>query len=441
MLRILIITVLMMLSQRQIEVVKEPLHDFNILSGVTGSAKTFVANIVWYRQIIQAKPNSRFIQSGNTEESIYDNVTSQILEIDSVDRALDYVGLAQKKRLIVKATNTQVICTGANTEKAQDRIQGKSVDGWYADEIVKQPKSFIDMAISRCRQNVNGKLVFSPMIWTCNPDSPSHYIKTNFINKIEDPNDNTIDGVNWEFGFYDNPLMTKDYVDKMMRTFSGVFYERMILGKWVLAEGIIYDKYNRREHVKDLAWWGKRKERVKSYFLGIDWGYSNPMAIVLFAEDGDGILYAIDEIYVTQISIKQELKDTMTIKGWFELGIEYAMADKSRPDSIVDFSDLTGIDTYPASHSVKNDYIMEVQKRYIAGSNGEYGIYYIGEKVPYLLKEKDNYRWKENSTKDEPVKEKDHGQDAEQYLIYSRKNTFNFMDSTMEGKLRVENRV
>ena len=71
-------------SQKQIEILKYPkLEDFNILSGVTGSAKSYAANIRFYYEIITAPRNSTFIISGNTSLSLYDNVIKPLLEIDS----------------------------------------------------------------------------------------------------------------------------------------------------------------------------------------------------------------------------------------------------------------------------------------------------------------------------------------------------------------------
>ena len=257
-------------SDKQADFFYSDLHDYNILSGVTGSGKSFAVNLKFYKMICEAPAGSLFLVSANTEDSLYDNVIAPLMKIDYGVNWLRYSGVTGKKRIIVK-TGTQVVCVGASTEKAQDRIQGKSVSGWYGDEIVKQPRSFIDMANSRCRQSVGGQLVKSPIIWTCNPDHPSHFIKTEYIDN------DRIDVRNWYFGFYDNPLMNEKFIDDMKSSFSGVFLERMIYGKWVIAEGAIYIDFGREKQVVDVV------PELQEYFWSLDWGYENPMAILLMA--------------------------------------------------------------------------------------------------------------------------------------------------------------
>ena len=59
---------------------------------------------------------------------------------------------------------------GANTEAAQDSLQGLTAAGAYADEAALFPQSFIDQMIARCS-------VFGRKIWlNCNPQGPHHYI-------------------------------------------------------------------------------------------------------------------------------------------------------------------------------------------------------------------------------------------------------------------------
>jgi hypothetical protein len=95
-----------------------------------------------------------------------------------------------------------------------------------------------------------------------------------------------------------------------------VFYDRFILGRWVLAEGVIYDRFRRDEHIVDSFPIGQ----VKEYVLGIDWGYAkdHPLAILLIACT-DGGYYVIDEIYAEGLEINDDLKDLMTRKGWYNL--------------------------------------------------------------------------------------------------------------------------
>ena len=47
----------------------------------------------------------------------------------------------------------------------------------------------------------------------------------------------------------DNLSLSEKVKDRFKRMFSGVFYQRYILGLWVIAEGLIYSMFNEDEHV------------------------------------------------------------------------------------------------------------------------------------------------------------------------------------------------
>jgi PBSX family phage terminase large subunit len=399
-------------SAKQLEFIQTPPVDINILSGVTGSGKSFPTNIYLYYLINKSSHKSKFIFSGNTFESLYDNVIDPILEMDYGIGALQFKNVANRPRITVKATKTHVICVGADNERAKDRIQGKpEIDGWYGDEVVKQPKSFVEMALSRLRKEDNGKIVVTPAWWTCNPDSPSHYIKTDFIDKGLKASVR-----NWSFGFWDNPLMTQEYIDKQVQRFSGVFYERMILGKWVSAEGQIYAGFSRADHIQEPP-----DKGIKEWIIGIDWGWDNPMALLLIAVDYDNRFYVVDEIYERERNIDVGLRNLIESKGWFKKGVSWSYGDPSRPDSINLFYQVTGIRCLPAANDVY-DGIQAVQRRLVDRGDGSRRVY-VSSKCINTLKEIENYRWsrtKDDKGRDQPIKEDDHTVDALRYAIFTR---------------------
>jgi len=427
-------------SIKQRQVYHSEFKDFSLLWGKTGSGKSFVANLKFYKWICRAPKNSKFILSGNTQESLHDNVISELKKFDAGINWLQYKTVANKQRLIVKHTGTRVKCIGANNEKAQDRIQGGNEDGWYADEVIKQPKSFVDMAISRCRYEKNGVLTFAPVLWTFNPDGQSHYIKTDYFDKIQE-----INGEEIFFSFEDNPLIYDeikkgfkgDFVDKIKKRFTGVFKLRMVEGKWANAEGVIYDKFDRNKHIVESY----PIPEVKEYVLGIDWGYAkdHPLAIGLFAVT-DRAYYCIDEIYVEQQLIDQSLIEIMKKKGWYKLPItwkptgqftktqsdftkpSYAYCDNARPDLMKQFKDLSGITTIGAVKDVE-DGIQAVQRKFIQQGDGSYGFYFLKGRVPNHIREFELYRWDSlisGHGKNVPKKVDDHSPDEVRYMVYTR---------------------
>jgi PBSX family phage terminase large subunit len=99
------------------------------------------------------------------------------------------------------------------------------------------------MAITRC--SVDG----AQMFWTMNPESPYHFIYTDYITNQELLESGTVK--TWHFTLEDNLHLSPRYIEELKRVNrkSKVNYKRNILGQWVIAEGIIYDSFDEEVHV------------------------------------------------------------------------------------------------------------------------------------------------------------------------------------------------
>ena len=74
--------------------------------------------------------------------------------------------------------------------------------------------------------------------------------------------------------------------------YSGVFYQRYILGEWSVADGVVYDNFDRETMVVDLP----ADIVFEKYWISIDYGTQNPTVFKLWALY-KGIWYNIDEYY------------------------------------------------------------------------------------------------------------------------------------------------
>lgn len=109
--------------------------------------------------------------------------------------------------------------------------------GAYVDELTQIPEDFYRMLLSRL--SVKGAKLYA----TTNPDTPTHWVKLDIID-----NEN-IDKKVWSFTFDDNEILKREneeYFENLRREYQSmgeVYYQRFILGLWVLAEGIIYKQF------------------------------------------------------------------------------------------------------------------------------------------------------------------------------------------------------
>lgn len=210
----------------------------NICHGSVRSGKTIACNARWLLFLLQSN-STEFLISGKTSQSLRRNVIKPLIQMMNTDN-IPYEYRKHDGELEIR--DKLCYCMGFNDEKAVDVIAGMSVGGWYADEISRCPQSAVEMAISRCSDEG------ARMFWNTNPDSPYHYIYTNYIS-----NKNLIDSGSvkvFKFLLEDNPNLPRKYVEELKRVNmkSDVFYKRNILGQWVIAEGAIYDQFVESEN-------------------------------------------------------------------------------------------------------------------------------------------------------------------------------------------------
>jgi len=376
-------------------------HSFNILSGAVSSGKTYISNLRWYKHICDAPNNSLLVMIGKTSESLKDNCIRWIMDMDN-GLTLDETKMPM--RLYSRHNNVEVACAGGDNERAWQRIQGKTTAGAYFDEVTNLPQTLVQNIAKGCRHE--GKVW--PKFMTCNPDSPSHYIKTNYIENPE------IDKRVWYFGLPDNPSLTKEYIREVKQLYTGALYDRMILGKWVQSEGVVYDEFNRETHIFD-----KMQNSVKEWIIGLDHGWEHPLAICLLAVDYDGNYWLMDEVYKKHQHIDDSLKALLIAKGWFnKKRISYVYADSARPDLNNKLNKVLGLPIIPATKDV-------FEGINCVNNHFKRNKLHIHKDCNEFMREIDCYVWKEKSGKptDEPVKENDDLMDALRYAIYSREKS------------------
>jgi len=212
----------------------------NIAHGSVRSGKTIAAT--WrFLSHIALTDYDEFMISGKTRDTIERNVIRDLIRM--IDGAMDYKYRKFDNYLEIEGKKIWLI--GFSDEGATEKVRGMTVGGWYADELTSASKSTVEMAITRC--SVDG----AKMFWTMNPESPYHFIYTDYITNTDLLEAGTVKA--WHFNLEDNLHLSPKYVEELKRVNrkSKVNYKRNILGQWVIAEGIIYDQFDEDVHVYD----------------------------------------------------------------------------------------------------------------------------------------------------------------------------------------------
>lgn len=224
-------------SYRQQEYLYDSDAFINIAHGAVRSGKTIVATFKFLIFILKSNYNE-FLISGKTRDTIERNVIRDLIKM--IDGQIPYK--YRKFDNYLEIADNRVWLIGFSDEGATEKVRGMTVGGWYADELTSASKSTVEMAITRC--SVDG----AKMFWTMNPESPYHYIYTDYITNQELLDSGTVKC--WHFTLEDNLHLSPVYVEELKRVNrkSQVNYKRNILGEWVIAEGAIYDTFDETRH-------------------------------------------------------------------------------------------------------------------------------------------------------------------------------------------------
>ena len=210
----------------------------NIAHGSVRSGKTIAATFKFLIFVLKSN-YYEFMISGKTRDTIERNVVRDLIRM--IDGNIPYK--YRKFDNYIEIADKKIWLIGFSDEGATEKVRGMTVGGWYADEITSASKSTVEMAITRC--SVDG----AKMFWTMNPESPYHFIYTDYITNTDLINSGTVKV--WHFTLEDNLHLSKRYIEELKRVNrkSKVNYKRNILGEWVIAEGAIYDMFDETKHV------------------------------------------------------------------------------------------------------------------------------------------------------------------------------------------------
>ena len=200
----------------------------------------------------------------------------------------------------------------------------------------------------------------------------------------------------------DNPALSPEIRKRYKRLYSGIFYDRFILGKWVASSGVIYPMFNPKIHV-----FSKPPENCSRYFISCDYGTVNPCSFGLWGFS-EGIWYRLEEYYYSSkregISRTDEEHYSALEKLAKDIPIESVIVDPSA-SSFIECIRRHG--KFNVIHA-RNDVISGIRK--VSDALKQRKIMFSADCTD-CLREFSLYRWNEKSGGDIPVKENDHALD------------------------------
>ena len=387
------------LTPKQDSVLNRVIADDFFICGLHGakrSGKTYVNNLIFMYELTRVRKiadelgvdEPMYILAGTSSTAIQNNILQELYNSFGIEPKYDRHG-----SFILAGVKVVQVYTGSIA--GLKRARGFTAYGAYVNEASLANEEVFKEIISRCSGDG------ARILWDSNPDNPNHWLNTDYINNEDD------DIVDFRFQLDDNTFLSERYRESIKSaTPTGKFYDRDILGLWTVAEGAIYSDFDKEIHVID-----KPKYDIVEYYAGVDWGYDHYGSIVILGEDEAGNTYILDGIAEQYKEIDWWVERAKEFQGIY--GDMMFYADSARPEHVARFK-RDKLRTINADKSVIAG-IEEVAKRF-----KEERLFYIKGSLPRFEDEIYNYRWKPNSTRDEPIQEYDDVLDAIRYAVYSK---------------------
>lgn len=182
-----------------------------------------------------------------------------------------------------KAGQKIVIFVGGGKADSYKKILGNSYGLWIATEINEHydandsKTSFIKVAFARQLASDNPK-----WFWDLNPGNPNDTIYSEYLDLWQEKG--LLGGYNYQhFTIFDNAAITEQRKAEIISQYdpSSIWYQRDILGKRVVAEGLIYCEF-KDYHIVKMQDWNAIDEKgnytndirksLKFISVGVDFG-------------------------------------------------------------------------------------------------------------------------------------------------------------------------
>ncbi len=386
-------------------------HTAVICDGAVRSGKTVCLSLSFVAWSMCHFTGQNFGLCGKTIAALRRNVIGPLLgHLNAIGFECDYkisqnyldIGVRQG-RAAGRRQNRYYLFSGKD-EASAARIQGVTLAGVLFDEVALMPRAFVEQALARC--SVEG----SRFWFNCNPESPYHWFYREWIEKRAEKN-----ALYLHFTMDDNPGLSQSMRARYQSLYSGRFYERFVLGKWVAQSGLVYLLFDPALHVVSPP----PQEHMEAFYLSCDYGTVNPASFGLwgrYTTEGQERWHRIAEYYHDSAATGIQLTDE-----------EYYAA----LEGLAGGRAVVGVVVDPSAASFMETIRRHGKYRVIAARNAvEDGIRCVSDalrqkRIAFApccrdsIREFSLYRWDDKSPGDRPVKEHDHAMDDIRYFVYT----------------------
>jgi hypothetical protein len=278
-----------------------------------------------------------------------------------------------------------------------EKAEGPNIDYAHIDEarlILHFEDAWLTV-IRRLRGSGRCQTPLTPGLWvTTTPDAPGSAL----YNAIENPETKSPECRIYRWSIYDNPKLPKSFIEEIVRTHTGGLADRFVYGRFAtVAAGTL--PFDSSIHVREID-----KTLISKMRYGVDFGWTNPSAIIANGFDNDGRGWVVDEFYKTQCSDEVLADAAVEMQGSWGKGPFFC--DKSHPQGIEKLR-RRGLDARPYDFK-REDGLRELGSRLTVAGDG-LPRQFVSKRCVNLISEMLEYK--------DDVKERDHAVDCVRYSL------------------------
>ncbi|WP_270310433.1 PBSX family phage terminase large subunit [Weissella cibaria] len=383
-----------------------------INTGAFRSGKTVVDNALFLNDLQRVREMAderneampQYILAGYSSKTITSNI------LVPLQQAVPGLKIKWDRNGAFELLGVRVVLSYTGTSRGMDSIRGMTAWGAYVNEVSLANEAVWNEIVSRVSVE-NARI-----IGDTNPDNPSHWLKTKFIDKADDPESEVKIMVN-TFTLDENTFLASDYVNNLKASLTGVWYQRGVLGHWTVAEGTIYANFDKDKMVVDLP----ANTTFEDEWVSVDYGTLNATVFKRWSLYR-GVWYNTAEYYYSGRETRQQRTDAEFAED-MEQFYKDNQLDRNYTRIILDPSAASFRTELKKRGFVvkkaKNDVINGIRAEMTAMNEG---LIKWTPNAVNTFREFGLYVWDEtasNRGEDKPVKQNDHALDADRYFVYT----------------------
>lgn len=313
-------------------------------------------------------------------------------------------------KILVRNVSGKISTIGfKSVDQGREKFQGTSLDYvWFDEEPPKDIYMECKMRVlDRCGEIFGTMTPLKGLSWVYNEI---------YLNERHDPQ------VWYQFvSWQDNPFLSVDEVDKLKTEMSEQELLSRCDGKFMASNGLVYPNFDENFNVIDPfdippEWQDN---------ISIDPGFTNPLSCHFYAQDYDGNVYVVAEVYAKNQSIEQHAQNIHKIAdslGWkkSQKGYLNALIDSAALQKTLACQDTVAQQFY--NHKINcntkvNKSLVGLQqvRKYVCDANGKRRLF-IFKNCVNMIREIKTYTFGNDES---PIKKDDHSMDELRYYIMS----------------------